>query len=484
MNCLEKEPRNGLVVAAALAAAAAILTFELLVPPILGLANNGDFDRVTGWAGLRSLGEKTGDGFANWVPMKFGITRFAWRPTNYLSSETPLAALAVLAARVFTNGVVFDIRFVAGLHMLLLLSAIGLIVTSCRNLAPVTQWLVAALLVFVFTDVGYAAQLNSLYSQTAAFLFLMLTVAAAAAAIHRGGAGNRRLLLGYFACAALFVGSRPQESLQGPLLALFGLALAGNLPRPWRKQPAIWLAIGLIAFSLAYLRLTPSWYRHLALYDALFLELLPGSRDAARDLKELDLDPGLIRYRDLSPYSAQSPLSDPAFQAEVYDKFGHGRLLHFLLRHPERLISRIRQGADSAFDLRPLVLANYARESGLPPGTMTRHFAWWSDRRAKLGPRALAWLALLFGCNLVASRLGYRLASRRGRLIRQGVALLVLMSGVEFLVAILGDTLGDLARHLSVFHAICDLLLIADAAWLIQALAVRMASPAPAATPA
>jgi hypothetical protein len=360
VSCLEKDRRNGLVVAAALAAGAALLTFELLVPPILGLANNGDFDRVTGWAGLRSLGEKTGAGFANWVPMKFGITRFAWRPTNYLSSETPLAALAVLGARVFTNGDVFDIRFVAGLHMLLLLAAIGLMVASCRNLAPITQWLVAALLVFVFTDVGYAAQLNSLYSQTAAFLFLMLAVAAAAvaaaAAIRAGGAANRRLLLGYFACAALFVCSRPQESLQGPLLALFGLSLAGPRPGPWRKQPAVWLAIGLFVFSFAYYRLAPAWYRHLALYDALFLELLPGSPDAVRDLVELGLDPRLVRYRGLSSYSAESPLSDPAFQAEVFGKFGHGRLLRLLLRHPARLVSRIRQGADSAFQLRPLVI--------------------------------------------------------------------------------------------------------------------------------
>ncbi len=84
------------------------------------------------------------------------------------------------------------------------------------------------------------------------------------------------------------------------------------------------------------------------------------------------------------------------------------------------------------------------------------------------------WLALLLGGNLIACALAYRRASRRGRLARQGIAVLVVMASMEFLVAVLADMLGDVARHLYVFHAMCDLLIVADAAWIAEILRRRL----------
>ena len=56
------------------------------------------------------------------------------------------------------------------------------------------------------------------------------------------------------------------------------------------------------------------------------------------------------------------------------------------------------------------------------------------------------------------------------------------MAATEYVVCALADYLGDLGRHLYVFQALCDLILIADATWLAQLLARR--APAPAATAA
>jgi hypothetical protein len=40
-------------VAAVVVVAAAILGWQLLVPPVVGLANNGDFEKIMGVVGLR-----------------------------------------------------------------------------------------------------------------------------------------------------------------------------------------------------------------------------------------------------------------------------------------------------------------------------------------------------------------------------------------------------------------------------------------------
>jgi hypothetical protein len=57
---------------------------------------------------------------------------------------------------------------------------------------------------------------------------------------------------------------------------------------------------------------------------------------------------------------------------------------------------------------------------------------------------------------------------------------LVAMAAVELAVCVLADSLESVHRHLFTFHALCDLLLAADAAWLVQ-LATRSRSPAGAA---
>jgi hypothetical protein len=466
---------NRLVIATALAGAAAILTLELLVAPLIGLANNGDFDRVMGWAGLRYLPNGHDENPAAWVPTRFAIERFAYRPTNYLSSEAPVAALAVLAARMFPTGGVFDIRILGTFHILLLLAALGLLLSACRDLAAATQWIVAGLLVFVFTDVGYAASLNSLYVQSAAVLFGLLTVAVAARSIRLGRWESGPLAV-YVALALLFVGSRPQESIQGPVLAAFAVALALRSREPPRRM-AIRLAVGLCVFSLAYAIQTPRWYRQLALYDLLHLELLPASPDPSGDLAELGLGSELLRYRGVSPYTTDGRLPDDASAARRIGGFGYGTLARFYLLHPRRLASRLEQAARSAFHLRPLGLGNYAKESGMPRHAMTRRFAWWSDSREALASRAPLWLALFFAGNLAAVSLGYRRASARGRLFRQGLALLIVMTAAEFLVAVFGISLGDAARHLCVFHALSDLLLIADVAWLVQTLIAGKRQP-------
>ena len=459
---------------------AAILTSQLLIPPIVGLADNGDFERVMGWAGLRYPSDNREDNFVSWMLPQFAIVRSDWHPGAYLTSEAPVAAVAVLAARIFSEGDLFDVRVLGCFHMILLLAAAGSIIAACRNLSLVTQWLVAGLIVFVFTDIGYAAPLNSLYSQTASLLFLMLTVAVVAVAIRRGRLDGA-LLIAYFLCATLFVCSKPQESLQGPLLAALGLGLAGwRRVKGWWRRPAVWLALGLCAVSLLYYRLTPRWLQPLAVYNSLFRELLPNSPDAARDLAELGLDPSLIKHLNSDPYVPESPLHDPSFRAKLFPRFGYRALLGFYLSHPRRLASRIQRGAESAFHLRPLVLGNFAKARGMPPGTKATQFAWWSNLRLKLTPHALFWLSLILVGNLVAAELGYRHNSKRAQLFPLAVAVLALMACVEFMVAVLADEIGDIARHLFVFHALCDLLLIADAGWLTQALVERTRSSAAA----
>ncbi len=451
----------------AVVVAGAILSLQLLVPPVVGLADNGDFEKVMAPVGLAYPTASYGERHWSWALTRFSVV--APRPSNSgaLYSEILVAGMAARLSRWLRpeGARVFDIRTLGAVHIVVLLGAIALILAACRDLAPVTQVAVAVLLVFFFTDVGYAACFNSLYGQTASFLFLFYLVGIAGLAVRRGGL-SWPLLGGYVLCAVLFLASKPQECIHGPVLALLGVALAG----PRKGWVAAGLGVALIAFSAWYYydAIPELEIRKVARYHTVFMELLPNSPQPARDLAELGLDADLIRYSGIHAYLPTSPIGDPGFQARFFERFGYRKLLVFYATHPSRLFDRTRRAARRAFRLRPASLGNFAEDAGRPAGEQTRRFAAWSDLRLRLGRRGLLWLGLALGGTALFVGHGFGRASPRGRSFRTALGALVIMATVEFFVCALADFLGDLPRHLYAFQAMFDLILIADAGWLVQ----------------
>ena len=363
---------NAVILAAALTLAAAILSLQLFVPPIVGLADNGDYQRVMAKAGFEHTTGVYGERYFSFLRTRYAIVARGWLRGDYHSSETLLAFVARGAHLAFSKQPLFDIRLLGAIHAALLLLALAGIIRACRDLAMPTQVLVATLLVFVFTDVGYAAPFNSFYSQTASLLFLLLSVAIAAAAVRRGRLSGG-WLLAYFACALLFVGSKPQERLAAPLLALFGMLLAGvRLPGAWRRT-AVWLGIGLCAFSVWYGRNTPYTLRQAAIFQVVFDDLLAHSAAPVADARELRLDPDWVKYTGSNPYAPDSPLLDPGFGVRLLHQVGYRRDPPVLSPAPDatRRSHRagIASGMVSAADLRQLrEVCRASRSAVWPPG--------------------------------------------------------------------------------------------------------------------
>jgi hypothetical protein len=148
----------------------------------------------------------------------------------------------------------------------------------------------------------------------------------------------------------------------------------------------------------------------------------------------------------------------------------------FYIRHPGRLLDRFRRGAPFVFRFRPKYLGNFEKSTGAAPRAKSKRFALWSDLRAKGERHAVLWLLLLLGGNLLAIAAAYPRGSRRGRLLLIGILACLAMAALEFAVCALADALDDLGRHLFVFDALVDLVLIADLVWIAEIVARRFAS--------
>src|SRR5476651_1534953 len=85
---------NAVIVAAAVAVAAVILCVQLFVPPVVGLADNRDYERVMGYAGFQHTTADPAERYFSFVRTQYAVVSPGWFKGGYHSSETLLAFAA------------------------------------------------------------------------------------------------------------------------------------------------------------------------------------------------------------------------------------------------------------------------------------------------------------------------------------------------------------------------------------------------------
>ena len=451
----------------ALLAAAAILGHQIFVPPVVGLADNGDFARVMDPTGISYRGPAD-EYYFRYLALRYASG--APRSRGHYSSEIPIAAAARVEAAAFLPRGVFDIRSLGAIHLVLLLGAFALLLVGSRPWGTAARVLFAVSLVFLFTDAAYATLLNSFYTSTATLLFLLLT--AGITACLASGQRSWELRAGFWVAAFALVLSKPQEIVLAPLLALLGVLLAREMRGSARPRSAVWLGAGLCLAAILMYRTTPVILKSVALYDNVFLEVVTNSPDPRSDLRELGLPEDCVRYAGIFPFSKESPLWNREFQQQFLRTVGYRRLARFYVRHPERLAGRLVRAASRATSLRPLQLGNFSPESGRKPYEQSLAFAVWSRWKAGLSQDAPRLLSLFWLANFVGAFWAWRRSrGAQARCFALSLLVLALMATAEFGVSALADSLGDVERHLLTFNAMTDLALAADAAFLAGAVA-------------
>ncbi|MCU1238281.1 MAG: hypothetical protein JWP63_6248 [Candidatus Solibacter sp.] len=417
-----------------MAAGAAVLVWQLLLPGFTGIANNGDFGKVCAWLSLAPKGGETN--FVYFQPVYERRGANYWN-SPYHSSETALAWVATRVAGVTDE---FDIRWLGGVHAVLWLAALGVLLAGLRGRAAA----IAILPVVMFTDVCYAAYFNSFYMDAAALCGLLLMTAIAVWMGERPRTGQVIL---FSAAAVLFATSKGQHAIWAVLPALWLMARV--------RTRAAWVGATVVLAAGGWMiAASDRTYRAQAIFNVAFFRL--GPRGA--DLTELGVRPEELRYRGMHSYTAGAPVTDREWAEKFYARTGFARLARWYARHPAST-ARILWAtlAEGGPEMRPVNLGNYRVEDGHAAGARTERFALWSDLRSRLLARwpwhMVVWYGVFVAaCVAVRSWVGL------------GVALL---GAGEFAAAGLGDSL-DAGRHLFLFHAATDLTLCFAAAWAIQ----------------
>ncbi len=424
--------------------AAMILWSQLLVQPIVGLADNADYVNVTGPLQLVPA-----------VPVEeseryFDFVIPVWRQdpnepvkVRLFTSTVLPAAIVLYGTGPFTGGLL-GLRLVGLMHSLLFLAALWLLAPIVRS--PVVWMAILA----VLCDVAYFAYFNSFYMDVGSFLYLLLSAAfyARLAARH----GNMRWnAAGLMVAILLLLTSKLQHTfLLGPiaLLLLLDRRMRELLPR---KAIAAYVALLCAAVWGMYQRV-PEDYRAMAAYHVVFSDLLMYSQNQAQVLKELDLPPEMVGFRGTDAFGPESGMVHPSYRAMLIRELSHWKLLRYYLRHPEVPLRLTEAGLRDGALERHFGHGNFTKSAGKAPAAMSHAFALVSDtRRALFQPRP--WLYA-----------GYLLAVLLGMIYwyRGSPAALALaaMAGIEFFLSALADC-KETGRHLFLFRTLMDVALVA-----------------------
>ncbi len=439
----------------------AILAWQILLPPAAGLANNGDFSKVSG---VFDLAAPADDEFV------FASTRYTFDPRNhywagFYSPEIPLAAIAVGLSRLVSGGATFDIRFMGMVHGVLYVLAFALAAPLIRGYGRYARSVLALAAVLIFGDAMYATMLNTFYMDAGAMAFLMLGLVFLARAAVWRRLGD---WAGMLACFVLLETSKAQHALLAApvvLLLLFGGRFLVTTRRAWMHPAAAMAVLAAGAFSFF---LTPPGYAPKALYSVVFYEVLRHSPNVDADMAELGLDDSYRSRIGTHGYSPGVDLDDPEVSRRFQARTSYARLGWFFARHPARTLQTILVSLDVAGRQRPW-MGNLDRSAGQPPRTESQRFSLWSSwKRSGFEQRGrvyFAYFLLLVGGN------AWLLAVFRKRIAPGLIAanlLVMAMAAVELLVCSLGDAV-EIIRHFFLFHALLDVLFLAALGLVTQA---------------
>jgi hypothetical protein len=453
---------------------------QILIPPYIGLASNGDFGKVF----ARYAMAPPDGGARNFI---YFVSDYEFDPkwlwvSDVKSVENLVAAIPILTAKAL-GARTFNIRWMGALHLLLFLSAYYILLMYLRRYGPIFQLAIGGLALWIFTDVAYVAYLNSFFSDVPALLGLLLMIALALHLAAQKPPHPATFWL-FTAAALLFITSKTQHALWGIFPAAFliwrsplrggqdggaealhhasgkhGLALP---PMRYLAAPLLLLA------AEAYMLVSTPWtYPLQPLFTVIFKKVAPDTPSPEAAVREVGLGEAEYRFIGHQVYEPGLPTVDLDWLRYFAGKTSFGKVMRYWLRHPGQA-GHVMYGDLATWvpGMRQLNLANFRREDGYPPGQLTTRFATWSRLRDKLYRR---WPLFIVGWYIVVIG-GAVIVLVRGRTNRANTAIclgVAVMAVLELVFATLTDA-NETDRHLFLFHALTEITICFAAGWALS----------------
>ena len=446
---------GGKLYAAVLAAAGIVLAWQLFIPPIVGLADQGDFLRTIGRFG--------------YGPQHHGSLEYVYVEPKYVpdphyrspyweqaNTEYLFVGAALAVNKALSKDGALDITTAGIVHLLALLAAFARLLWVTRGARAHALLWIGALV--ALTDAGYAVYLNSWYAEPASCIFCMLLLAEAVE-IARAGEAPMAAMLRWSLWSILSILAKPQNAPIGLILGLFTIRLAMWTQSKRARFAAAAGACGMFGCAAFNVLAMPIYGRQANTYGVIFSGILPESKNPQADLRALGLDPQLAKYTGTGAWTPGTYFNEMAASG-VLARVNTFTVLRFYLLRPARMWRRLHGLLPQITFLRRTWYGNFEPSAGLPPAAQSHAFTLWSGLHERVLPHVSKWIVFALAGWLPL--LGRRWIRERNILRRRRIELLALLP-VCCLAALFSAVYGDafdVIKHMYLFNLLLDMCLL------------------------
>ena len=451
-----------------LALLAALLAGQLLIPPVVGLADTYDFSRLWDWFGISAPTDDPSQRYFGYLIREWRIDPTAARPSGFVSADLIFVAASVALNGLISEQGVYDLRTLGAVRAAMLLLCAYLLMRVARHGGVAMQATAAIALLFVVADVGYIAYFNSGFTEAGALLFGLLTIALFLRLVVGEGARTVNVIALVASCV-LLIWSKPQNILlAAPLAWLAWRATASPGSRSSHIVAGMCVVVIVVGAALYRSFPPPLWYaqqiRHIAVFNSLLLE----SQDPAADLRELGVDPRWAVLRGRFPWDDLSIRNDALLQGEFHARVSNATIAAYYLRHPGRALAVLKRSAYEANAVR-VGVGQFEASTGRPAFSHAKWFGLRSDLVNSFGAVRFRWIVAVLLVAVAIAAYAWRTSrTQAGRLLAEGVLMLALAAVIQYVVVALLQGPVAVRKGMLLFAFFFDLLIVSAVAIVIQ----------------
>jgi hypothetical protein len=468
--------------------AAGTVAARLFVPQPVGMANNGDAQRLICQIGGDADAAPALTAKWAYVRLDYPVKHLASACEQYPTTHFLQVGLTSWVHRhVLGLSGVLDVRELMAEYCLLVGLVIAAVAWLLRSIRPLARVAVLVALFLVLSEATFADYAGSPYSEAAAHYGILMLAVAAVVAV-RAGRLSRIAYLVAWAAAVLAVGAKNETiTLAVPL----GLLLAsrrfeaGRLRGPFGSRLVPLLCLLSLAFTAGWnLANEPAADHEVNFANELTMTLMPVSGDPGQVAVDLGLPRSFGRYGGTNWWSPHPVEQDPLFP-RYKSRFSQPVLARYLATHPV-LATRVLSGGAAAYlAFRNSYVGTYPMDAGYAPQAQEcrdcvlmdiSHAMRWSGFPGIL----LYWSACAAGAV-------WLVRTSRPATLRRGFALVTLTllgcTLVQYATAVFGEG-NEVTKHMSVALFAAALAPVWIAAGALQERAQSTAADVPTLRPA
>lgn len=445
-----------------------ISIITLFVPPVIGMADNGDFYRIISQNDLYHLSNDSQDIFFGYFDKDYGVFKYNNElGRTLISTQSIFIKVAVFIDELIWKDNIFDIRVLALLYIIIQAFAIYFITKVLLKDIKNNKYklLIVALVTFVFSDTAYIAYYNSFYGEAVNISCFLFSIGILLYMCRYNKFNIHNLIL-FGISTYLLLGSKQQLSPIGILASILMIRIIFLKKDIKIRIVSSILAILLTISSIYYYKSIEGDFDYINRYHAM-------TRGAL--LFEGNPDEILGKFNIYDQYSLleneiffqEIPMIHPydeRLMEDFYSNYSVFSILGYYIKNPKALIKMTSFAFKNSYAIRPKVMGNYEKSVGKPYGAKSNFFTLWSTFKEGVVPKGLIVSCIYILIFLIISFKRYRnayLSKNNNEFIFQDTLLYALLIGLsQIFISIIGAGDADLAKHVFIYNLSFDLILI------------------------